>query len=108
MSFEAEFTDLMFDTVTIRPYVGQDGYGRPTYGPAQVFQCRIVGRTRKVINYQGEEKLATTEIILLNSPGINPRSQLTLPANYNPQQPPILTVLRQPDDQGAITEIVYS
>lgn len=108
MSFTDTFADLMHDQVVICPYLGQDGYGQPTYGDPVTYPARVTGRLQRIATFQGEEKVSTTEILLLNSPGIDPRSQITLPAGFLPQQPPILATLRQKDDLGELTEIVYT
>src|SRR5262245_32254144 len=108
MGFEAEFADLMHDTVTIRPYTGLDAYGTKTLGDPVTYQARVVGRTRVVTSTQGDEKISTVTTLLLNSAGINPLSEITLPPGFDPQTPPIIAVLRDRDDLGRITETIYT
>ena len=108
MGFEEEFADLMTDEVTIRPYLSQDAYGRPVYDDPVTYRARVVGRARRVTTLQGEDKVSTTTVVLLNSPGIDPRSELTLPPGFAPPSPPILAILRDKDDRGRVTETIFT
>lgn len=105
---EVDFADLMTEQVVIRPYTGRDGYGQPTYGDPITYQARVVGRMRRLTTFTGEDKVSTTTVLLLNSTGIDPRSLLTLPEGFVPASPPILAVLRDRDDTGALTETLYT
>jgi hypothetical protein len=98
----------MFDEVTIQPYAGLNDYGQESYGAAIRYTARVSGRVRRITALTGEEKVSTATIVLLNSTGIDPRSLITLPEGFVPSSPPILAILRDRDDRGAMTETIYT
>lgn len=108
MGFEEEFSDLMLQSVSIRAHMGRDLHGNPQYADPVVYRARVEGRVRRIMSTQGEERVSTTTIVLLNSTGIDPRSEVTLPEGFTPQKPPILAKSRVIDDLGRITEMLYT
>lgn len=44
MSFETEFLHMMPETVVIYPYVGQDSWGKKTWGAGSHYRARITGK----------------------------------------------------------------
>lgn len=108
MGMEEEFMDWLTDTVVIRPFASQDAYGQPVFGDPVYYKARAVGKVRLVTSLTGEEKVSTTEVVLLNSTGIDPRSEITLPEGFLPRVPQILAVQRAKDDLGRVTETLFT
>lgn len=106
MAFESEFLDFMTSTVTITPWSSQDGYAEPGFGTAVAYDARIVDRVRTVRGFDGREAVSTRQIYLAATAAIDGRSKVTLPSGFTPQQPPIISVGRSPDEAGDIHHVV--
>ena len=100
MSDVDAWTDMMADTVTIAPRTGLDAFRKPTYGPAKSYRARIMGSNRRVTTAQGQEVGSSRKIILATTDVINVEDQVTLPDNFSPRQPPILSVSPVRDESG--------
>ena len=109
MSWDPEFEAFMPDTVGIEACLDVDSYGKRVFAdppaPTSV-RCRIEQEARKVTDAQGKEVVSQTKLFLKPTAEdgttytIGPNDRITLPAGYVPQQPPILTVGRENDEQG--------
>jgi hypothetical protein len=96
-----EFEDMMPHLVTIEPFQAQDGYGKRTYtGAVNTFQAYIMGKRTHVIGAGGEERVSKQKIILGGTPTVDVRDRITLPAPFVPDQPEILGVDYESDEEG--------
>lgn len=83
MSFEADFLNLMKDTVTIAPWTGvMDRDNRPTHGAPVSYRARIVGKAIALRQVFGEQVTPIFDVYV-NSGGvlITIHDLLTLPAD---------------------------
>lgn len=100
---ESELLELMPDTILI---AAPDGTfterGQANYGSSTSYPCRIEPVKGEVIvrgpNLQ--ERQAKWRILVGTTAAINPAGRLTLPAGFDPQQPPFWAVGRQADEAG--------
>jgi hypothetical protein len=69
---------LLVETVTQTPYLGQDAYGKPVYGPVVSRAARIDSTVKTVTNAQGQERLSTTLVIVNGDQPIEARDKLIL------------------------------
>ena len=100
---ESEFFELMPDTITIAPPDGTfTDRGQPNFGAAVSYPCRIqpTNGEEVVRGVSGEERTAAWRIFVGTSAALNPTGQLTLPAGFDPQQPPFFAIGRQADEVG--------
>lgn len=100
MPIDPELVALMQDSITIEPYTGQSVNTEETYGSSVSYTCRVVGRRKMVRTATGEEAVSQVTVWLDRVADINPRSRITLPSRFTPQQPPILAIESFPDEQG--------
>ena len=101
---ENELLELMCDTITIEPPdATYSDRGKPNYGAAVTYPCRIepADGDEIVRSSEGEERKAAWRIYLGTTTTINPESRLTLPAGFTPQQPPFFACGRQADELTA-------
>ena len=77
MSFPAIFKQ---HTVTIEPYLGTDGYGRDTYGPAITVQGWVEETTKLVRKKDGSEVVSSSQFHCELATNCPERSRATLPS----------------------------
>jgi hypothetical protein len=76
---------MMNARVTIRPVSGRDNYGKPTFGTAVVYDCRVNYRAIRTSNRSsGQEVIAAGEVWLLGQLHPNIDDQVTLPDGTRP------------------------
>lgn len=92
------FTTLLRQTVTRKPWTGQDGYNEATLGTSASLTVRVQPAYR-MIRVQGEEKVSTATIFFDADPGLDLRDQLTLADGTTPQ---ILTISRHVGADGTV------
>lgn len=95
--FPADLLDLLTSVVGIYSRLSVDGYGKPTYGSAVNYQCRISERAVKVRDAQGEEIVADGSVLLGGHPVIPPDSKITLPDSSTPV---MIAINRAYDENG--------
>lgn len=106
---EPELLELMPDTIT---YEAPDGTfsdrGQPNYSASTTYPCRIepAGGDEIVRSASGEENKASWRIYVGTTTVLNPEARITLPAGFDPQQPPILSVGRMPDEVGSHHQVL--
>lgn len=100
MPIDQALRDLMQDTVSIEPYTGQNVNQEDTYGASVDYTCRVVGKRKIVRKPDGQEAVSNAQAWLDRIVAIDPRSRVTLPSRFTPQQPPILMVESLPDEDG--------
>ena len=94
--------------IVIEPVDGRDAYGQLTYGAAQTYQARIVGKARLVRDFAGKEVASTITIYVAGAPDVRPEDRLTLPAgDFAVEQPPILSAGRHWDETGLHHAVLY-
>ena len=101
---ESELLELMSDTITIEPPSGSySDRGQPTYGAAVTYPCHIepANGEEMIRSASGEERKAAWRIYVGTTTTISPESRLTLPAGFDPQQPPFFACGRQADELTA-------
>lgn len=103
-----EFLDMMPHTITVEPFVSMDEFSRRTYGSPVRYRARVVGKNKSVTNFAGEEVISNVTAYIANSTGIKSTDRITLPAGFEPSQPPILSIERIPDENGLHHEVIYT
>jgi hypothetical protein len=115
MTFDSAFEEFMPETVSIRPFVSETSGRVRTYGTAITVRCRIEQYAKLVRAADGTQVVSdtrlfckpTTEAGATWAPTI--RDEVTLPAGYTPQIPPIVSIERDNDEtQGAAHHFVLS
>lgn len=95
-----DLLDFLNETVTIEPMLSRDGYGLATYGIGVDYPCRIDSATRQTVNVNGVDRSQIAVIFIPGNPVITPSDRITLPATFDPQQPPMLKVDALQDESG--------
>lgn len=88
-------------TVTIRPYLGTDGYGRPQYGPPVAVTGWLDETIKTVRDPEGAETVSSTQFhcdLDTNAPAL---SEVALPGQATPRR--VITASRR--DGGAIAAL---
>jgi hypothetical protein len=75
---------MLVHTVSITPYVGQDAYGKPTYGPAVVRPARVEYELTIVPTAQGQARTSTSVVMLNGDFVLTERDKLTLADGTSP------------------------
>jgi hypothetical protein len=75
---------MLVDTVSIAPYVGQDAYGKPTYGAAVLHPARLEYELTTVRTPQGQERTSTSVVVLNGDFVLTERDKLTLADGTSP------------------------
>jgi len=109
MSWDPALEQLMPDTITVEPFLGDDGFGGKLLGPPVSVRCKITGggtqRQRLVI--AGQELSPRAVVSTAGPVVIDPRSELTLPARFLPRKGQILRVEAPSDEDGHHHTLVY-
>lgn len=80
------------DTLTIEPYTGMSGAQVPTYGAGVNYPTLIQSGARRLRDSNGKEIDSNVQAIIPDRVFVDPRSRVTLPSGFVPQQPPIVGV----------------
>ena len=97
-----EFAGIMHQAISISPVQSYDEFGARTYGAAVSYECRILERLERVVDFDGRDTSATTIVWGLphptsGIPNVGPDSRVTLPDGTTP---PVLYYAVYPDDFG--------
>jgi len=84
--------ELLPDEVIIEPFVSSSVTQAHTYGAAVTYRAQVVGEWEKVIDSKGREVVSAVSVLIPDRVHIDPRSRITLPASFVPNQPPIIVV----------------
>lgn len=98
MAFEAEFLDVMVDTVTWEKLTGIDVYSNPTYAAPVTIQCRVSPKAVQVLDVNGNEVLSKANIWTAGAFDIGPQDKIT---HSNGEVDPVISVSRPPDGDGS-------
>lgn len=93
----SDWLPLMPDTLYHTEFTGRSDYGKPTYGSAVSYRCRVVYKTKNVRDKQGNIVVARGTVWIAGTPTISPEDQITLPDGTTP---PILSADLFTDDTG--------
>lgn len=102
MSSRDDFETIMRQSITIEEALSYDKFGARTYGTAIQYDCRIVEKLERVVDFDGRDTSATTVIWALphpisGIPDIGPDSRVVLPDGTSP---PVLYFAVYPDENG--------
>ena len=86
---------MLTETITLQSYVGQDQYGKPSYGPAVQHPARVAYRVTTLTNAQGQERTSTSVIYMNGDVQVTVKDRIVLPdgtapaiqAIYSPSDP---------------------
>jgi hypothetical protein len=92
MGLDPALLELLPDTVTIEPYQESTVTGARSYGAAVTYNAQVVNEYERVIDRNGRDVKSTSRVLIPGRIHIDPRSRITLPAGWVPQQPPIISV----------------
>ena len=92
MTLDPTMLSLMEDTVTIEPFVSANSAQAASYGAPVTYQALVVVGVERIIGRDGREVTSTAQVVIPDRLAIDPRSRITLPAGFNPNQPPILKI----------------
>ena len=98
MAFEAEFLDVMIDTVTWEKLTGKDEYANPVYAAPVTIKCRVSPKAVQVLDVNGNEVLSKANIWTAGAFDIGPQDLIT---QSDGSVDPVITVSRPPDGDGA-------
>lgn len=109
----SRFRHLMPNRATIAPRTGVDAYGKPTYGTATSYPCRVVHKRELVRGPGGEDIESRHQVYLMTSEAVMATARLTLEsADVGSTEeaaihPTIVTVDRRFDQSGAHHVVLY-
>lgn len=104
MTIEADFADLMVDTITIAGPTTRNVRGEASYGAEASYRARVVRRNRMVRTDGGDEVASRTQAWVFGISGATVASRVVLPDGTSP---PVLAVELYPDENGAHHEVIY-
>lgn len=109
--------DLAPDTVIVEPHTNVDEYGAVTYGTPASYRTRVIGRTKMVLDPDGQEQLSGATVVFFGEYGFSLLDRFTLPARFSmnqqdpsdlpSRQPKPLNIDRETDENGAHHTTVY-
>lgn len=87
--------EMLTESVTHQPYVGQDQYGKPHHGAPVERPARVAYRVTTLTNAQGQERTSTSVVYMEGNFAMTLRDRLILPdgtapaiqAVYSPSDP---------------------
>lgn len=101
MAFEVDFLQLLTQEITVEQPDGTfSDRAKPNFSAGFTIQCRIVLKNEIVRAFDGQERISIAKVYLDSTTIITPESRLTLPVTFTPNQPPILAIDREPDEEG--------
>lgn len=101
MAIQTALKKFFNQTVTIEPFVSEGDGNKPTYGTAKPFAAKIERQARQS-RADDEHTIRSRRKIFLftQDPTISTKDRLTLPAGFEPLQPPIVDVRTVTDIPG--------
>ena len=104
MSFQSDFSGLLKDQVSLADITGRNDFGKPTFGAAVSYSCRIVHNNKLVRDRTGSDVVSTSQVWLTYVESTTVESQITMPDGSTP---PILNIEKFPDESGSYYMKVY-
>lgn len=101
----AESLGFFNQIVTVTPRSGYSGggYGQPSYGTDYVLFARVEYASEQVRAPSGDEVTSRARVYVGGDPGLDFEDEVTLPDG---KTYPIVTIERQPDENGSIDHTV--
>lgn len=97
----SDWLDFMPDEVTITPWTAHSVSGVPTYGGTpRTHPARIEMKNHLCIDASGREILARGRVFMGTTTIPSVKDKITLPAEYVPVSPPIISVNPISDETG--------
>lgn len=96
---------MLTETLTVAPYLSQDAYGNPTYGPAVAYPAREEWRIRRIVDQTGQERLSRARVFFDGNVPLTLRDQVTLSDGTTP---PILLLYHVRGMHGEIDHLELS
>lgn len=96
---------LLTETLTVQPYLTQDAYGTPTYGPPVSYPAREEWRIRHIVDQTGHERISRARVFFNGTTPLTLRDQVTLTDGTTP---PILLLYHVRGLQGEISHLEVS
>lgn len=84
--------ELMPDTITIEPFASVSVTRAVIYGAAVSYRAQVTSEFERVIDSKGTAANSTARALIPDRVHIDPRSRVTLPTGWVPNQPPIVSV----------------
>lgn len=116
-SITADLIELAADVAIVEPFLNINEYGATTYGPAETYRVRAIGRSKLVMDADGNEALSGVTLVFFGEYGLTPYDRYTLPLRFSAtpddpnnlaaRQPKALAVDRETDENGAHHTTVY-
>lgn len=102
MSDFSDFLDMMPDTVTIYPFIGNslDGSGKPAYGPGVTYPCRVQIKNHIARDSMGREVTARGTLYVGTTVAPPNTSLLQLGPEFTVTNPPIIDSQPVHDENG--------
>ena len=92
MTFDLALAEFQYDQITIEPWTGFNSVQAATYGAAVTYAAQVFPWVERVINREGREVKSQAKVVIQERLQIDPRSRITLPSGFAPNQPPILAI----------------
>jgi len=93
MPLDPALLELMPDEITIEPFVSTTVTQAHVYGAAVTFSAQVTKEFERVIDRNGRDLKSTARALIPDRVlDIDPRSRITLPTGWTPNQPPIMVV----------------
>ncbi|HEX2955692.1 MAG TPA: hypothetical protein VHO70_02605 [Chitinispirillaceae bacterium] len=98
--------DLNFTrSVTIAPYVGEDRFGKRTYGPAVVVPAIITWLVKDIKDFRGNTFIADAWVAIPPEYAVGERDKITLPNGASPFIGSISQIFDEEAEEYLYTEI---
>lgn len=92
--------NLMPYTVIVETCSTMDSYGNRTYQSCASFRAAIQGPTKFMFQQTNSERMSSQTVYIGSGAPITTQDRITLPANFEIRQPPILQVQTESDQRG--------
>jgi hypothetical protein len=92
MPLDPSLLEFMPDEITIEPFESTTVTQAHVYGPAVTHAAQVVNEYERVIDRNGRDVKSIARAIVAERLHIDPRSRITLPTGWVPNQPAIIAV----------------
>jgi len=92
MVLDPALLELMPDEITIEPFVSASVTQAPTYGAAVTYAAQVTNEFKRTVDRNGRDLISTGRVLISDRVHIDPRSRVTLPTGWVPNQPTIISV----------------
>lgn len=90
----------MPNTVIVETCSTMDSYGNRTYQSCASYRAAIQGPSKFLFQQTNSERMSRQTVYIGSAASITTQDRITLPANYEIRQPPILQVQPENDQHG--------